>query len=184
MRHRISTRKNFTVETAVVGAVFEITDDLLRRTIGGIAFAAVLLWVLAQAAVGLLLLGVCLLWQRVPVSDRATLSTGTRVAVRGTLALVREVPALTASAIAASSLALWSAWRWCDRQACRVIRQGHDVVLEEHRRSQERERQAWLAIRESFRPALDPTPMGEPDYDDYEDLWQDVGDPVGRQVAA
>lgn len=192
-RRRISTRKNYIVESAVVGALFVVADDIARRTGSGIARAAVLAWTAVGIAVGLCLLAASAVWQYAHPRDRAALTSiprsgvlvalrtlhGVCAAMHGVCAAMHRVPALTASAV----VALVAAWRWCDRQACAVIRRTHDVICEEHRRSQDREERAWLAMRGQFRPRLDAAPVEQPDYDEYEELWRDVGNPVGRAAA-
>lgn len=155
MRYR--TPRRHTVESLVVEAVFTVADDLLRRAIAGIVRGAVLLWTAAGVAVGLTLLAASAVWQYAHPRDRAAVRTVTH----GASSVLHAVPARIVSVVVA-----------LDRQAARGICDVVDWF--------DRERQRWeLRQRRPYRVAI-AAQHEEDEEDEYEELWRDTGNPVGR----
>lgn len=161
------TPRRQTPETLLVEAVFVTTQDIAARTLRGIVSAAVLLWTVAGVLVGLTCLAASLLWQCIDHRDRAVL-----------VRTARSAPGLAYRGVVVAAALAWDVVCWVQRPLERAIRRIHEVLCDEIRRAEHRREQVLRGMRQSFRP----TP--EPDGEDYDDLYTEYGNPVGRRYAA
>lgn len=156
---RIRTRRVRTVESLVVEAVFTAVHDICVRTLSGAILIAQIALATAYVAATVLRCLAAAAWESVNADDRRALRQGSAIAVRGCWWAARRLPGWVVLAAVAT-------YRRCEAVGTHAADRVYEAMRREVARSQGWARQ---------------TPQEE--RDEYDDLWQDEGSPVGRVAA-